>query len=276
MASTPWAPRPTGAAERGSTAPLCLQLLRTSQACTRYAEMLLDITRQTPLLPQTSSEIKPLLLVGHSRSSHSSCLLQSQRPTGQQGGSLLGNVPLCKAGHTQPHDILAAATHMCLHGDPPVSHQNQHQHSGKQKCVALQPYSRANQYCRAVRRHQPHKMQRLGSTHQRRLAAGICAILLHDNTASQWQLQVQHTPSPAGAAFSHQPQQQTLWLLMSPAQCITQLPCSCRWRSYQSTSCGRLSTPVTYACVYALYVCAHPYACVINLLFHADAQPAVL
>jgi hypothetical protein len=28
------------------------------QACTRYAEMLLDITRQTPLLPQRSSETK--------------------------------------------------------------------------------------------------------------------------------------------------------------------------------------------------------------------------
>jgi hypothetical protein len=41
IASTPSAPRPTGAAKRGSTAPLCLQLLRTSQACTRYAEMLL-------------------------------------------------------------------------------------------------------------------------------------------------------------------------------------------------------------------------------------------
>jgi hypothetical protein len=32
IASTPSAPRPTGAAERGSTAPLCLQLLRTSVA----------------------------------------------------------------------------------------------------------------------------------------------------------------------------------------------------------------------------------------------------
>jgi hypothetical protein len=51
-------PAPHRAAERGSTAPLCLQLLRTSQACITYAEMLLGITRQTPLLPQTSSEIK--------------------------------------------------------------------------------------------------------------------------------------------------------------------------------------------------------------------------
>jgi hypothetical protein len=31
IALTPSAPRPTGAAEKGSTAPLCLQLLRTSQ-----------------------------------------------------------------------------------------------------------------------------------------------------------------------------------------------------------------------------------------------------
>jgi hypothetical protein len=38
IASTPSAPRPPppGAEERGSTAPLCLQLLRTSQAFTRY------------------------------------------------------------------------------------------------------------------------------------------------------------------------------------------------------------------------------------------------
>jgi hypothetical protein len=35
IASTPSAPRPSGAEGRGSTAPLCLQLLRTSQACTR-------------------------------------------------------------------------------------------------------------------------------------------------------------------------------------------------------------------------------------------------
>jgi hypothetical protein len=32
IASTPSAPRPSGAEGRGSTAPLCLQLLRTSQA----------------------------------------------------------------------------------------------------------------------------------------------------------------------------------------------------------------------------------------------------
>jgi hypothetical protein len=37
IASTPSAPRPSGAEGRGSTAPLCLQLLRTSQACTRYS-----------------------------------------------------------------------------------------------------------------------------------------------------------------------------------------------------------------------------------------------
>jgi hypothetical protein len=54
IASTPSAPRPPGAEERGSTAPLCLQPLRTSQAFTRYAAMLLDTSRQTPLLPQTS------------------------------------------------------------------------------------------------------------------------------------------------------------------------------------------------------------------------------
>jgi hypothetical protein len=53
IASTPSAPRPLGAEDRGSTAPLCLQLLRTSQAFTRYAAMLLDTSRQTPLLPQT-------------------------------------------------------------------------------------------------------------------------------------------------------------------------------------------------------------------------------
>jgi hypothetical protein len=33
IASTPSAPHPSGAEGRGSTAPLCLQLLRTSQAC---------------------------------------------------------------------------------------------------------------------------------------------------------------------------------------------------------------------------------------------------
>jgi hypothetical protein len=37
IASTPSAPRPSGAEGRGSTAPLRLQLLRTSQACTRYS-----------------------------------------------------------------------------------------------------------------------------------------------------------------------------------------------------------------------------------------------
>jgi hypothetical protein len=55
IASTPSAPRPSGAEGRGSTAPLCLQLLRTSQACTRYSAILLKITRHLPLLPQTVS-----------------------------------------------------------------------------------------------------------------------------------------------------------------------------------------------------------------------------
>jgi hypothetical protein len=55
IASTPSAPRPSGAEGRGSTAPLCLQLLRTSQACTRYSAILLEITRHLPLLPQISS-----------------------------------------------------------------------------------------------------------------------------------------------------------------------------------------------------------------------------
>jgi hypothetical protein len=41
IASTPSAPRTSGAEGRGSTAPLCLQLLRTSQACTRYSAILL-------------------------------------------------------------------------------------------------------------------------------------------------------------------------------------------------------------------------------------------
>jgi hypothetical protein len=50
IASTLSAPRPSGAEGRGSTAPLCLQLLRTSQACTRYSAILLEITRHLPLL----------------------------------------------------------------------------------------------------------------------------------------------------------------------------------------------------------------------------------
>jgi hypothetical protein len=58
IASTPSAPRPSGAEGRGSTAPLCLQLLRTSQACTRYSAILLEITRHLPLLPQISSDTK--------------------------------------------------------------------------------------------------------------------------------------------------------------------------------------------------------------------------
>jgi hypothetical protein len=58
IASTPSAPRPSGAEGRESTAPLCLQLLRTSQACTRYSAILLDITRHLPLLPQISSDKK--------------------------------------------------------------------------------------------------------------------------------------------------------------------------------------------------------------------------
>jgi hypothetical protein len=58
IASTPAAPRPSGAEGRGSTAPLCLQLLRTSQACTRYSAILLEITRHLPLLPQISSDTK--------------------------------------------------------------------------------------------------------------------------------------------------------------------------------------------------------------------------
>jgi hypothetical protein len=45
IASTPSAPRPSGAEGRGSTAPCCLQLLRTSQACTRYSAILLEILR---------------------------------------------------------------------------------------------------------------------------------------------------------------------------------------------------------------------------------------
>jgi hypothetical protein len=35
-----------------------LQLLRTSQACTRYSAILLEITRHLPLLPQISSDTK--------------------------------------------------------------------------------------------------------------------------------------------------------------------------------------------------------------------------
>jgi hypothetical protein len=58
IASTPSAPRPSGAEGRGSTAPLCLQLLRTSPACTRYSAILLEITRHLPLLPQISSDTK--------------------------------------------------------------------------------------------------------------------------------------------------------------------------------------------------------------------------
>jgi hypothetical protein len=58
IASTPSAPRPSGAEGRGSTAPLSLQLLRTSQACTRYSAILLEITRHLPLLPQISSDTK--------------------------------------------------------------------------------------------------------------------------------------------------------------------------------------------------------------------------
>jgi hypothetical protein len=58
IASTPSAPRPSGAEGRVSTAPLCLQLLRTSQACTRYSAILLEITRHLPLLPQISSDTK--------------------------------------------------------------------------------------------------------------------------------------------------------------------------------------------------------------------------
>jgi hypothetical protein len=58
IASTPSAPRPSGAEGIGSTAPLCLQLLRTSQACTRYSAILLEITRHLPLLPQISSDTK--------------------------------------------------------------------------------------------------------------------------------------------------------------------------------------------------------------------------
>jgi hypothetical protein len=50
IASMPSAPRLSGAEGRGSTAPLCLQLLRTSQACTRYSAILLEITRHLPLL----------------------------------------------------------------------------------------------------------------------------------------------------------------------------------------------------------------------------------
>jgi hypothetical protein len=52
IASTPSAPRPSGAEGRGSTAPLCLQLLRTSQACTRYSAILLAITLADLLIQQ--------------------------------------------------------------------------------------------------------------------------------------------------------------------------------------------------------------------------------
>jgi hypothetical protein len=48
IASTQSALRPSGAEGRGSTAPLCLQLLRTSQACTRYSAILPEITRHPP------------------------------------------------------------------------------------------------------------------------------------------------------------------------------------------------------------------------------------
>jgi hypothetical protein len=42
IASMPSTPRPTGAEGRGSTAPECLQVLRTSQACTRYLAICID------------------------------------------------------------------------------------------------------------------------------------------------------------------------------------------------------------------------------------------
>jgi hypothetical protein len=65
IASTPSAPRPSGAEGTGSTAPLCLQLLRTSQACTRYSAILLEVTRHLPLLPKTSSDTQRNNLVKH-------------------------------------------------------------------------------------------------------------------------------------------------------------------------------------------------------------------
>jgi hypothetical protein len=84
-------PRPTGAAKKGSTAPLCLQLLRTSQACTRYTEMLLDITRQTPLLP-------------HLISTSERCCLLVQQPLG--GSCVITTVMSwrhCKYGESWQH-----------------------------------------------------------------------------------------------------------------------------------------------------------------------------
>jgi hypothetical protein len=62
IASMPSAPPPPPGRKKEG-APLhyvkqTLQLLRTSQAFTRYAAMLLDTSRQTPLLPQTLSETK--------------------------------------------------------------------------------------------------------------------------------------------------------------------------------------------------------------------------
>jgi hypothetical protein len=53
IASMPSTPRPTGAEGRGSTAPECLQVLRTSQACTRYLAICIDWSITSQLRPAT-------------------------------------------------------------------------------------------------------------------------------------------------------------------------------------------------------------------------------
>jgi hypothetical protein len=66
--ATPSALRPTGAAERGSTAPVCWQLVRKSKrrfsaSCTRYAEMLLHVPRPGALKPSCYPKHHQKLLV---------------------------------------------------------------------------------------------------------------------------------------------------------------------------------------------------------------------
>jgi hypothetical protein len=113
IASTPSAPRPSGAEGRGSTAPLCLQRLRTSQACTRYSAILLEITRHLPLLPQISSDTKRNNLVEASGNDNTCLvhgLLQQQR---QQLPLLL--LPDCDGVPTLPDTPL---TRSCKNKPP--------------------------------------------------------------------------------------------------------------------------------------------------------------
>jgi hypothetical protein len=55
IASTPSAPRPSGAEGRGSTAPLCLQLLRTSAVWTSYSQQVREHVKRIANTQHTGS-----------------------------------------------------------------------------------------------------------------------------------------------------------------------------------------------------------------------------